>query len=43
MSTSNTTRTADTDMENSTIFVSDIRVKVRSPDLYYGDRDKLKE
>ena len=43
MSASNTTRTADTDMENSTIFVSDVRVKVRSLDLYYGDRDKLEE
>ena len=43
MSTSNTTYTLDTDIENSTIFISNIWVKVKLLDLYYSDRDKLKE
>ena len=43
MSTSNITYIANTDIENSTIFISDIWVKVKSLDLYYGDRNKLKE
>src|SRR5215207_2321069 len=38
-----TTHTPDTDMENNNAFVSDVRVKVRSPDLYHGDREKLEE